>query len=356
MIAVETQLDVQVHKTPKSRLPDVDFTKLAFGGTFADHMFVADCVEGQWQDLKLMPYGDLQMSPALSALHYGQTIFEGMKAYRAVDGRVSLFRPLDHLARLNRSAERLCMEPIPRDVFMSGLTTLLKTDADWVPKDGSLYIRPIYFASDDQLGVHASRSYRLVIFTCPVTSYYSSPLLVQVETNHVRAADGGIGYVKTAGNYARSLSASQKARAEGFNVVLWLDALNRKYIEEYSTMNAFFVIDGVTVTPPTSGTILEGITRESAIHLLKDAGYKVSQRDISIDEVIESGKEGRLTEAFGTGTAAVGAPVQSIHYQGDSVSLPGDPANWPTLSYLLKTLSGIRSLSAADPYGWMLTL
>ncbi len=346
-------MEIRIDRTSSSRLPQVDFANLGFGSVFADHMFVADCLEGQWYDLRIVPFGELSMSPGLSALHYGQTIFEGMKAYRTPEGEITIFRLSDHLRRLNRSAERLCMQAIPPQVFEEGLKQLVRLDADWVPHNGSLYIRPIYFASDDQLGVHASKSYRLIIFSSPVTTYYSTNLLVQVETNHVRATDGGIGYVKTAGNYARSLSASQRARAEGFNVVLWLDSINRQFIEEYSTMNAFFVIDDVAVTPPTSGTILEGITRDSMIRLLSDNGYKVTQREIAIDEVMEAGRTGRLTEAFGTGTAAVAAPVERIHYQGEDIFLSTDHSKWPVLSFLRKRLDDIRTRQVADPYGWV---
>ena len=353
MIAVDTSMKIRVEPTPSSRLPQVDFANLGFGSTFADHMFVADCLDGQWHDLRIIPFGELSMNPGLSALHYGQTIFEGMKAYRSPSGETTLFRSADHLLRLNRSAERLCMQPIPGEVFHEGLRQLVRLDADWVPDNGSLYIRPIYFGNDDQLGVHASKSYRLIIFSSPVTAYYSTNLLVKVETNHVRATDGGIGYVKTAGNYARSLSASQQARAEGFNVVLWLDSVNRQFIEEYSTMNAFFVIDDVVVTPPTSGTILEGITRDSMIRLLADNGYKITQREIAIDEVMQSGQTGRLTEAFGTGTAAVAAPVERIVYQNRDIRLSTDHSKWPVLSFLRKRLDDIRTRQKDDPYGWV---
>jgi branched-chain amino acid aminotransferase len=346
----KTQITTSV--VSESRLPAVNFDTLKFGSVFSDHMFVADYKDGQWESLQIMPYGQMTFGPSLSALNYGQTIFEGMKAYRNQRGEVAIFRPQDHLARLNRSAERLCMAPVPQDIFMSGLLQLVNLDQQWIPKGGSLYIRPLYFATEEILGVHESVSYRLVIFSSPVKLYYAENLRVWVSTNYTRAAEGGVGYVKTAGNYARAMAEGRIARQNGYNVVLWLDAINRKFVEEFSTMNAFFVIDGVVVTPPLTGTILEGVTRDSVIRLLKDEGYNVTEREISIEEVVETAQAGRLTEAFGTGTAAIAAPIERLRV-GDTEVVLSSPDNWDILLTIRKKLNDIRSGAAPDTYHWM---
>lgn len=350
--SIEKRGEISVRRTEQSRLETVDFQNLTFGKTFSDHMFIADCVNGQWLDQRIEPYGDITISPALSALHYGQTIFEGMKAYRAADGGAILFRLKDHLARLNRSAARLCMTEIPENVFMPAIRELVGVDRGWIPEGGELYLRPLYFATGAQLGVVPSQSYRLLIFTSPVSHYYSGKLKVWVESEQTRAAAGGIGSVKTAGNYARSMQAGRNAAEKGFSVPLWLDAKEGKYIEEYSTMNAFFVIDGKIVTPRAGGTILEGITRDSMLTLLRDAGYDVEERPVAISEVMEAGKAGKLEEAFGAGTAAVAAPVERIHYKGEEIQL-SEPENWKVLPWIRSQLSGIRSGKIEDTRGWV---
>jgi branched-chain amino acid aminotransferase len=350
---VNTLEQIAIQPVSHSRIEQVNFDELTFGTVFSDHMFVVDWDRGVWKQPRIIPYGMMSLSPSFSALHYGQTIFEGMKAFRAEDNSINLFRPYDHLNRLNRSAQRLSMPDVPADLFIQGLRELVTLDKDWIPEGGSLYIRPIYFATDEVLGVHDSETYRLVIFTSPVKQYYSKPLRVKVVNNHVRATEGGIGYVKTAANYARSLYSSKKAKEEGFNVVLWLDAVNRKYIEEYSTMNAFFVIDGITVTPIPSGTILEGITRDTVIRLLNDASYLVTERDISILEVFEAGKNGRLQEAFGTGTAAVAAPVEMMEFNGKEIQL-APHENWKIMNYVKNKLDAIRTGKEADIYEWLM--
>jgi len=355
MTTVATLNDIRIQRTEKSRLSSVDFANLAFGAEFSDHMFVIDWDRGEWKAPRIIPYGDMSFSPAFSALHYGQTIFEGMKAFKSNDGGINIFRPYDHHERLNRSGERFCMPPVPKEIFVEGLRQLVSIDKDWVPEGGSLYLRPIFFATDELLGVHDSLTYRLIIFGSPVNAYYSAPLRVKVESNYIRASEGGVGYVKTAGNYARSLLSSREAKKEGFNVVLWLDSLNRKYVEEYSTMNAFFVIDDVVVTPIPSGTILEGITRDSIITILKDNNIPLAQREVSILEIMEAGEQGRLQEAFGTGTAAVAAPVELIDYNGSQVKLT-DSSNWKVLNFVRNQLAGIRSGEVEDKYGWLMKI
>lgn len=345
--------DIRIHRTEMSRINSVDFAKVAFGTVFSDHMFMVDWDRGEWKNPIITPYGDISFGPAISAIHYGQTIFEGMKAFRANDGSVNIFRPTDHGKRLNRSGERFCMAPVPLDIFVEGLRQLVSIDKDWVPQGGALYIRPIYFATDEVLGVHASETYRLIIIACPVNFYYSTPLRVKVETDYIRATEGGVGYVKTAGNYARSLKASRDAKNNGYNVVLWLDGFTRKYIEEYSTMNAFFVIDNIVVTPAQSETILDGITRDSVITLLRDNGFTVAERDISIHEVMECGKNGRLQEAFGTGTAAVTVPVEMMEYKGAQIQLTPHE-NWKVMNFVKNELAAIRSGEKPDKYNWLM--
>jgi branched-chain amino acid aminotransferase len=357
MIVSQQTAKINIYPTAQSRLAATDFSNLPFGGVFADHMLVADLKDGKWSTPVIQAYKPLEVSPALSALHYGQSIFEGMKAFNSIGNHIQLFRPLDHLARLNRSAERLCMPAIPNNIFMEGLCELIKLDKDWCPpgKDISLYIRPIYFATDDFIGMRPSYNYRLIIFTCPTMPFYSAPLKVLVNTSHVRAAEGGVGYVKMAGNYALAMQASQQAKMQGYSVVLWLDARERKYVEEYSTMNAFFVIDGRVVTPKLTDTFLEGITRDSIITLLKDEGIVVEERSIGIDELIAAAKNKTLTEAFGTGTAAVLAPVESIDYQDQHITFePFD--RWQIAPKVLQKLTAIRTGLAPDKHNWLTTV
>lgn len=345
-----------VERTQASRLEAVDFQNLVFGSVFSDHMLVADYDGENWH-ARIQPYGPLQLSPSFSGLHYGQSIFEGMKAYRTAKGNVAIFRPDAHHARLNRSAERLCMPQIPEELFMQGLQQLLSLDGDWTGPEvgGQLYIRPIYFATDSYLGVRPSQTYRLIIFTCPVNAYYTEPVNVFVEETEVRAAPGGVGNAKMAGNYARTMKIGRKKKAEGYHVVLWLDANVHQFVEEYSTMNAFFVADGTVITPKLKGTILEGITRNSALKLLRDNGYPVEERDLSIEELLSLHKENKLSEAFGTGTAAVVSPVAKIQYRDTTITFT-NPGEWPVANFIKTRLTDIRKGLAEDPYGWMHTV
>lgn len=351
--SVKTPNTIPVQRTTNSRLSQIDFNTLTFGTTFADHLLVADCVEGTWQTPQIMPYGTIQVNPTVSGLHYGQTIYEGMKAFCSPEGAVKLFRPEAHWERLNRSARRLCMPEVPREVFIDGIMALLHEDQDWVPKTpgGSLYIRPIYFACDDYIGMRAALNYKLLIFSSPVTSYYTAPLRVMVTKDYTRAAPGGVGYVKTAGNYAPALLLNKIARENGFNVVLWLDGLQHRLIEEYSTMNAFFVIDDYVVTPKNHGTFLEGITRDSVMRVLRDEGIKVYERDVAIEEIFDMAASGALQEAFGTGTAAVIASAEYFEMDGKSFSLPNNGN--PIASLAIERLFQIRTGLRPDPYGWL---
>jgi branched-chain amino acid aminotransferase len=349
-----TVSEIKVTRTRASRLSEVDFENLPFGKVFSDHMLVADYRKGDWQPAEIVPYGLFQLSPATTALHYGQSIFEGMKAHRNVRGNPVLFRPRDNFVRMNRSAERMVMPAIPESLFLDGLRELIRTDREWIPKKegGALYIRPILFANDDFIGVRPSDNYKFVVFTCPVGPYYSEPVKLWVTRKYVRACEGGTGEAKTAGNYAASYYAAREAQDKGYHNVLWLDGKEHRYAEECGTMNVFFVIDGVAVTPALSGTILRGVTRASAITLLREMKVRVEERRISIEELQDAHAKGMLQEAFGAGTAAVVSPVIQIGSEDGVLRLP--PVEERKIGpAVLKRLEDIRHGRVEDPYGWM---
>ena len=330
---------------------------LVFGNIFTDHMFVVDYKEGKgWYDPRIVPYGDFNVDPAAMAIHYGQEIFEGLKAYKSDDDGIYLFRPEENLKRFNRSAIRICMPEIGPDLFMDGLKKLILLEQDWIPKSQgtSLYIRPAMFATEPHLGVRPSKEYKCFIILSPVGAYYKeglSPIKIYVEDKYVRASLGGTGESKTAGNYAASLLAAEEAKEKGFTQVLWLDAAHRKYIEEVGTMNMFFVIDNEIITAPLAGSVLPGITRNSSIQLLKSWGMKVSEKALSIDEVISAAKDGRLNEAFGTGTAAVISPVGQITYKGEDYIVAGGKMGHLSQK-LYDEIVGIQYGKKDDPFGW----
>lgn len=314
---------IKIVKTQHSRINEVDFENIKFGREFSDHMFSMDYIDGAWRNFEIKPYQDLTFSPAMSALHYGQSIFEGLKAYRSGD-KVLTFRAKDNFARMNRSAKRMCIPEIPEELVLDALNTLLSIDKNWVPKGeaNSLYIRPFLFATDEYVGIKPSATYKFIIFTCPVGSYYSEPLRVKIETGFTRAIPGGVGEAKCAGNYAASLYPAKLAQEQGFHQLVWTDAKEHKYIEESGTMNIMFVIDGKLVTPSLSGAILPGITRHSVIQIAKDWGMDVEERQVSVEEVVSAAKEGRLEEAFGAGTAATIAQIAEISHDGIDYKLP----------------------------------
>jgi len=352
-MSVDT-LTIPTQRVKQSRLPQVDFDNLQFGKTFSDHMFVVDYTDGAWQSPQVLPYGNMSLSPATSSLHYGQALFEGMKAYRDQNGDILLFRPLANHKRLNTSADRLCMPELPEELFMQGLSQLLREDAEWVPsKEGSsLYIRPLMFATDDYIGVRASLSYRFLIITCPVGKYYDKPVKVAVEPHYVRSAEGGAGYAKAAGNYAAALLPTRKMQEKGYDQLIWTDAREHKYIEESGTMNVMFVIDGVLITPSLSTSILHGVTRDSVLQVAKDLGYTVEERRVSVDEVIAAQQSGKLTEAFGTGTAAIISQIALIHYNGQDYELP--PVEGRKISNRVAAeLDKIRTGQAPDTHDWV---
>lgn len=353
---IDTTRSFDVHQTETSRLDQVDFNDLDFGRVFSDHMFVMDYEDGEWQRGSVEPYGPFTMSPASMVFHYGQAIFEGMKAYRSADGSVSLFRPGKNIERFNISARRMCMPEIPEDVFMEALAALVKLDEAWVPDgdEASLYIRPFMIATDSFVGVRSSDKYTFSIFTCPVGAYYKGSVKVKVERHFTRATPGGTGYAKAAGNYAGSLYPSQLAREEGYDQLIWTDALTHEYVEESGTMNAMFVIDGKLVSPQTSDTILNGVTRDSVIALAKDLGIVVEIRKLSVKELESGLRSGSVTEAFGVGTAATIKSIEAVGIDGTDYSLVlTAEAGGSSLAFQLSNeLDGIRRGKLKDRHGW----
>lgn len=348
-------MQIEFRQTENSRIQEVDFNNLPFGKHFSDHMFVADFVDGQWLNQQVVPFDNFTLSPALSSLHYGQSIFEGMKAYKNDAGEVLMFRPLDNLNRMNESARRMCMATLTEDVFMGGLEALLRIDADWVPTapGSSLYIRPYMFATDIFLGVAPSKTYRFCIFTCPVGTYYSKPPKVKVETEYIRAAEGGVGYAKCAGNYAGSMYPTMLAQQAGYDQLLWTDAKEHKYFEESGTMNVMFVIDGKLVTPALSDTTLKGITRDSILQIARSMSIEVEERRVSVEEVIGGIESGRLTEAFGAGTAVVVSPFSVIGYQGKDYMLAENPIGTSIAVRIKNYMTDIRTGKTDDVFGWV---
>ncbi|MBM71649.1 MAG: branched chain amino acid aminotransferase [Crocinitomicaceae bacterium] len=348
---MDTTFDVRHCET--SAIDEVDFDNIAFGNVFSDHVFIMDYENSEWKKGVIQPFGPIKMSPASMVLHYGQAIFEGMKAYRQQDGSASLFRPTDNIKRFNLSAKRMCMPEVPANIFLQALVKLVGLDNDWVPSsdDASLYIRPFMFATDSHVGVRASNSYRFMIFTCPVGAYYSKPVRVKVETEYTRAAMGGTGAAKAAGNYAGSLYPTKKAGEEGYDQLLWTDASTHSFIEECGTMNAAFVVKGKLLVPATSDTILDGVTRKSAIQIAKDLGIEVEERIISVEELENAAKEGTLQEAFGLGTAATVSLMCTIGFETWDFDLPSVDS-WSVAPQLKKTLENLRRGVSEDPYGW----
>ena len=347
---------MKIELTQQSRRSSIDFSNLPFGKHMSDHMLVCHFKDGQWLEPEIRPYGQLEFSYGLHALHYGQSAFEGMKAYRKDDGAISMFRPLDNFARLNKSAERLMMPQVPEEIFMGGLKKLLEIDADWVPnaEDHSLYIRPFLFASSEFIAARQSDNYTFCIITCPVGPYYSGSVKVKIEQEYTRATGGGIGYTKAAGNYGGSFYPTAKAIKEGYNQVIWTDHKEHKYIEESGTMNLMLLIDGTFLTPPLTDRILAGVTRRSIIQLVKDQGWPIEERAISVEEIVSAAREGRLQEAFGMGTAAVVSQIDTIGYNGENFSIPV-LADGKAME-IKRLLNDIRLGRSQDSYGWMIDL
>ncbi len=350
-------MNITVTQAEQTRISEIDFDHLEFGRVFSDHMFEMVYSDGAWKTAEIKPYASITFEPSMMALHYGQAVFEGMKAYYADDETIHLFRPEDHHTRLNNSARRLCMPEIEESVFMEALEELLKLDYKWVPqKHGhALYIRPLMFASEEYLAAKVSEEYRFYILTSPVGAYYSegfNPVSLTTSENYIRSAKGGTGEAKAAGNYGGSFLPAKKAQELGFTQVLWLDAKEHTYIEEVGTMNIFFLIDGTLVTPELGGTVLPGITRRSVIALAKDWGVPVEERKISIDEVFEAHRNNSLEEVFGAGTAAVISPVGLIDHQKETITLDRKKIG-PFARKMFDTITGIQYGKIDDPHHWI---
>ncbi|HEY5917237.1 MAG TPA: branched-chain amino acid aminotransferase [Chryseolinea sp.] len=340
-------------RTPKSRISEVDFNNLEFGKYLSDHMLMVDFLNGKWQEPSIIPFGDIPMSPAMLSLHYGQSVFEGMKAFKNKNGDICIFRPHKHSERLNKSLSRMCMPEIPEDLFIQCLHAIVETDQNWIPttEGTSLYIRPVVFAYEPRLGVKIADHFKFFILTSPAGAYFSKPARLKVEETFVRAAEGGTGFAKCAGNYGGAFYPTQVARQEGFDQVLWTDAKEHKYIDEAGVMNVMFVIDGKVITPKLTSALLDGVTRDTILTLAPSLGVTVEQRKVSVAEVEEALKKGTLTEAFGTGTAAVVSPIAAINIHGQDYNIPtAGPESFQLRAK--EKLNNIRLGFEPDVHGW----
>lgn len=344
---------VTIKKTTHSKISEVDFDNLEFGKYIADHMLICDYYEEEWHEPKIVPFATLSLRPDTLALHYGQTVFEGMKAFRMQDGRINIFRLDKHHDRFNRSLYRMCMPDMPAEIFKEGLKQLVKLDSDWVPAqhENSLYLRPFMYASEARLGVKPADEYRFVIFTSPVQSVFSKPIKVKVETEYIRAARGGAGFAKCGGNYGGSFFPTQQAKKQGYDQVLWTGGKNNRFIEESGMMNAMFVINDTLITPPLSDSILDGVTRDSLLTLAEMAGIKTEERPVSIDELKAAFIDNTISEAFGAGTAAVVAPIERIGIDGTDFLLPAYHEK-SVHNILKQKLYRLRTGLDADLYKW----
>ncbi len=351
---------MKIIKTARSRLKDVDFEHLGFGEIFSDHMLSAEYKGSKWDEEEIIPYGPIEVRPAICSLHYGQIIFEGLKAFCGRNGSIYLFRPQKYHERMNQSCRRLCIPEVGLNLFLNGLKELVALDKGWVPKKQgySLYIRPFIFATDDFLGVKVSDTYRFLVITGPVGAYYKegiNPVRLITPGGYVRASRGGLGAAKTPANYAATLLPAEEAKKKGFTQVLWLDGIEGKYVEEVGTMNLFFLIGEELITPPLEGTILPGVTRDSVIQLARDWKIKVSERRVSIDEVFTASKKGTLNEVFGSGTAAVVSPVGEIHHEGQKIVVNENKIG-SLAQRLYDEITGIQYGEKPDKFGWRVTI
>lgn len=350
-------MDITIRKAERSKLLDISLENLPFGKYFTDHMLEADYENGEWKNVEIKPYQPMLLNPSVAAIHYGQSIFEGIKAYKDSNGDAYIFRPADNFKRFNISAERMQMPGVPAEIFMDGMKELIRLDKNWIPfkEDHSLYIRPFMFASDELIGVRPSENYRFMIILSPTGPYYSAPMRIYVEEKYVRAVPGGVGYAKAAGNYGAAMYATAQAKQKGYDQVLWMDAFEHKYVQECGTMNVFFIIGNTAITPDLEqGTILDGVTRQSSMTLLKEMGFTVEERPLSIDDIIDAYKAGLLHEVFGTGTAATISMIKELRYKDFVMKF--DVEKWKTAPMLKKWLSDIRESRREDKYGWMYKL
>ena len=346
--------NISIEKVGESKLSQTKLTDIKFGSIFTDHMLLCDFENGEWANPKIMPYQDIPMNPATVSLHYGQLIFEGLKAYVNESNEIVTFRPTAHLERFNRSAVRLCMPQVNEEIFINGIREMVLLEQDWFPKEegSSLYIRPFMMATDTTLGVNISSRYKFLVILSPVTKYYSTPVKVMVEPKYVRAAEGGLGFTKAAANYCASLYPTSLALQKGYNQLVWTDHKEHKYIEESGTMNIMFVIGNKLITPALSDSILSGITRDSILTVARDWGLDVEERKVSIDEVVSAYNDGTLKEMFGTGTAVVVSHIESFHYDGKDYVLPA-PEKREFSNKVYKYLNDLRMGTISDPYGWV---
>lgn len=353
-------MDIKIVKTQDPKTMPKE-SELGFGQYFSDHMFLMDYEEGRgWYDARIVPFGNISLHPASTVLHYGAEIFEGLKAYRTADGNVQLFRPMENIRRMNRSAERMCLPTLDENEALEILTTFVRMEADWVPHSfgTSLYLRPFMFGNDEALGVHAVKRATYMIIASPSGSYYKegiNPVKIMIESEDVRTVRGGTGYAKCGGNYAASTRAGERASKRGYSQVLWLDGVERRYIEEVGAMNVMFKIDGEIVTPALTGSILPGITRMSCIEVLRSKGYKVTERLLSVDELFDAVKAGKLEEAWGCGTAAVVSPIGRLMYEDVEYVINGEKIGAVTQE-LYDTLTGIQWGKCEDSFGWIYKL
>ncbi len=351
---MEALKDFKITLAQASRLKSTPLENIPFGRIFTDHMLVADYENGEWKTAEILPYQPLSFEPSVAVFHYGQAIFEGIKAYKLADGSIKIFRPHDNYRRFNISAVRMQMPEVPEDIFMEGMKTLIDIDRDWVPgnENHSLYIRPFMISTDEAIGVRPGEKYKFIIILSPTGPYYSKPMRIYAEEKYVRAAPGGVGFAKAAGNYAAALLPSAEAQKKGYDQVLWMDAGEHKYVQECGTMNIFFIIDNKAITPGLEeGTILAGVTRDSVITVLKEMGLTVEERPLGIDEIMDAYKSGRLKEIFGTGTAVTIAPVREMGYKDYEMSF--DVSAWTVAPAVKERMDGIRYGTGEDSHSWM---
>jgi branched-chain amino acid aminotransferase len=346
--------EIKVSKVEHSRISEIDPANIQFGKNYSDHMLIAHYEHGVWKQPEIIPFANLHLSPATTFFHYGQAIFEGVKAYKDAEGNPLIFRPYDNWTRMNRSAERMAMPEIPEHIFVDGMRKLIDIDRDWIPTspETSLYIRPFMLAVDEFIGVRPAEKFIFIIITSPAGPYYSHPVSIYVQDKYVRAFPGGIGFTKAAGNYGMSMYPTQQIKKMGYDQILWTDGYEHKYVQEIGTMNVFFVIGDKVVTPDiTADTILAGVTRDSVITLLREKGITVEERQVSINEIEDAYRKGQLKEAFGTGTAASIAPIKALTFHEDTMVLP-QMETWDIANWLKQELSDIRYGVKEDIHGW----
>jgi branched-chain amino acid aminotransferase len=353
-VTMTDTIKINIQTVDESRLSQIDFNHIDFGKVYSDHMFIADYYQGKWQDFRIEPYDMLSFTPGSAILHYGQSVFEGLKAYKNESGEVLVFRPEMNFKRINLSAERMCIPEISEEIFMEGMSELLKLDKNWIPDlpNTSLYIRPYIFALDEYIGIKPSDNYKFIIFTCPVGPYYSKPLKVKIEQEFSRAVHGGTGYAKAAGNYAGSLYPAKLAQEKGYDQLIWTDGATHQYIEEAGTMNVMFIKGNKLITAKTGDTVLKGITRESVLTIAKEWGMEIEERSISVEEIVASLQKGEITEAFGTGTAATIASIELISDGQTDYVLPKlKPDGFS--NKVFEELDQIKTGKKDDRHGWI---